>query len=440
MFLPSISKPSSLVMNLVTILVLVIAFVIMLLVFLFSMLSSSAVHVLGSIAAAFIPLTTIWFVVQFLDRWEPEPPILLFGAVAWGGGFAVAGALLTGTLRQVVAPALGDDYGAFLEAPVSEEFWKGLGLIVIYAIARRHFNGPTDGVVYGVLLGAGFAFTENVLYFSSQWAEMGISGLIGQYVVRGIALPLLHPMAVSLTGIAVGIGARRGGWGSVIAAFFIGLVPAMLLHSLWNTGSTVVQRAAADPMTGLLNLVLFFFFVMVPIFAGWIVLVVMLRRGDRRLVRERLTEYGMAGWFSPQEVDMLSTMRGRTSLRAWAKSYGAEGKRAMKAFIESSTVLAHARHQLLVDPGNERKRRDEHDSLTRVAEVRRVMAALQGRAPTPMAAGPSAPARGAVAGQYAQSDAAPRPDLYAQPDGRMPGGGAPGVGGGYGIPPRRPGA
>jgi hypothetical protein len=39
----------------------------------------------------------------------------------------------------------------------------------------------------------------------------------------------------------------------------------------------------------------------------------MLRREERRLTAERLGEYAAAGWFTPQEVTMLATPRGRRS-------------------------------------------------------------------------------------------------------------------------------
>ena len=53
-----------------------------------------------------------------------------------------------------------------VQAPIVEEVGKGLGLLLLFVTARRAFDGPVDGVVYGALIGAGFALTENIQYFA----------------------------------------------------------------------------------------------------------------------------------------------------------------------------------------------------------------------------------------------------------------------------------
>ena len=60
-----------------------------------------------------------------------------------------------------------------MQAPIVEEFAKGLGVFIIFVIARRAFDGPIDGIVYGGLVGAGFAFTENIQYFAISFIEGG---------------------------------------------------------------------------------------------------------------------------------------------------------------------------------------------------------------------------------------------------------------------------
>lgn len=364
--IPQPPTRGELAMRITTIVVMCLAALIIAVVLFLAYLGSSDVVLLGSVLAALVPLFVVWMVVWLIDRWEPEPRILLIGAVFWGGGIAVGGALLTGFLREFLLPgALPAWWGPFVEAPVGEEIWKGLGLVVIYAVARRHFNGPTDGLVYGALLGAGFAFTENILYFSSMWQEAGVGGFVAQYFIRGIALPLLHPMCVSLTGIGMGIGARRGGWGSALGGFAIGLIPAMGLHALWNVGSSLVQESA-----GILGLIGFFALAMVPIFIAWVVAIFLLRRQDAKIIVERLSEYAAVGWYSQAEIRMLSTMRGRSSARAWARRSGKRADKAMRDFITESTRLASVRHQVVLDPNRTSKLLDERLLLRHLGELR----------------------------------------------------------------------
>src|SRR5699024_11787194 len=66
--------------------------------------------------------------------------------------------------------------GAVFQAPVVEESTKTVLLVIIVLAARRYFEGPLDGLVYGALIGAGFAFTENILYLGGAWNENQFEG------------------------------------------------------------------------------------------------------------------------------------------------------------------------------------------------------------------------------------------------------------------------
>ncbi|BAS09146.1 conserved hypothetical protein [Arthrobacter sp. Hiyo4] len=60
---------------------------------------------------------------------------------------------------------------ATVQAPIVEEFAKSLGLLMILLLARKHFDGPVDGIVFAFTIAGGFAFTENILYFGRAIAE-----------------------------------------------------------------------------------------------------------------------------------------------------------------------------------------------------------------------------------------------------------------------------
>ena len=62
---------------------------------------------------------------------------------------------------------------AVVQAPLVEETAKGIGVLLIFAFSRSHFDGPVDGLVYAATAAAGFAFTENILYFGAALAEGG---------------------------------------------------------------------------------------------------------------------------------------------------------------------------------------------------------------------------------------------------------------------------
>ena len=311
---------------------------------------------------ALIPLVGVVLAVRIVDRWEPEPRSLLILSVAWGAIAAVGIALLVDigitVLFGVADSPLRDAFTAVVQAPIVEEFAKGLGVYLIFATARRAFDGPVDGIVYGALVGAGFAFTENIQYFAISFIEGGIADTTATFFLRGILSPFAHVMFTSLTGFALGLAARRGARaGRAVGPWLLGMLGAIALHAIWN-GSAVF----GDFFGGYLML-------QVPLFAGFILGILALRREEARLTRARLGDYGAAGWFTPREVDMLATSSGRRAAVAWARSLSGDRTATMKSFIADATALAAAR-QRAISGRDPEATEDERVLLTRTAATR----------------------------------------------------------------------
>ena len=310
-------------------------------------------------ALALLPLAVVLLTIRWVDRWEPEPRWALWFAFLWGAAVSVAFALVVDLgIQLTVAYAesgatLDEAMQAVVQAPIVEETAKGIGVLLIFAFSRSHFDGPVDGLVYGATVAAGFAFTENILYFGAALIEGGAEELGATFVVRGIFSPFAHVLFTACTGIAIGIGARRGGGAGVIGWFLLGLTGAILLHALWN-GSL----AFADDAIGL------YFTVQVPIFIGFILVTVFLRREEVRVTRTRLAEYGAAGWFCPAEVQMLATPAGRRQARAWARRQTPPRTAEMRRLITDATHLAFTRQRLVTGRSGLRSSVDE-DALLR---------------------------------------------------------------------------
>lgn len=320
-----------------------------------------AASLIGMILAL-IPLAGVLLAVRLVDRWEPEPRNLVIFAVAWGAIGAVGIALGVDLLLSMVfgsaATPAGEAMSAIIQAPIVEEFGKGLGVYIIFVTARRAFDGPVDGIVYGALIGAGFAFTENIQYFAVSFLEGGAADTTVTFFMRGILSPFAHVMFTSVTGFALGLAARRGATpGGAVGPWVVGMIGATALHALWN-GSAVL-----GDFWGL------YWTLQVPLFVGFILGVVALRREESRLTRRRLGEYAEAGWFTAQETDMLATGAGRKAALAWARGLRGDRTGLMKVFIADATGLAAARQRALTgrDP---RAAEDERVLLQRTAAAR----------------------------------------------------------------------
>jgi RsiW-degrading membrane proteinase PrsW (M82 family) len=310
--------------------------------------------------ASLVPLATVLLTVRFIDRWEPEPKPLLLFAFAWGAVVSIAVTMLIQPYFSLVAgPASGLDYTTFavtVQAPVVEEFAKSLGLLLLVLFAPKHFNGPVDGVVFAFTIAAGFAFTENILYFGRAIAESSDPGtdLAVVFFLRGVLSPFAHAIFTGSTGLVMGFAAGRGNTGLSVLAFFAGLVPAMLLHSAWNSmGRDFLSR---------------YVMVQVPIFLLAVLVIVLLRVAERRLTRQRLKEYAAAGWFTASEVDMLATGAGRRSALRWARSTGRGPQ--MKALLNAATQLALTRQRILSGGDVPAHQRDEQTQLAEIITLR----------------------------------------------------------------------
>lgn len=289
---------------------------------------------------ALIPLAGVLLAVRIVDRWEPEPRGLVIAAVAWGAVAAVALALLVDLALSpamvIVDPDVGDAFSSVVQAPVVEEVAKGIGVLLIFIFGRRAFDGPVDGVVYGALVGAGFAFTENILYFATSLIEGGVTEVTFTFVLRGILSPFAHVMFTAVTGYALGRAARHGAsTAAALGPWALGLIGAIVLHAIWN-GSAVFADFFALYVT-----------LQIPLFLAFVAGVLLLRREEARLTRARLGEYAAAGWFSAGEVEMLATGRGRRYALAWARTLPGDRRALMADFITEATALAAARQRAL---------------------------------------------------------------------------------------------
>jgi RsiW-degrading membrane proteinase PrsW (M82 family) len=303
---------------------------------------SSQTGVTGLVTGFVVALVPVLIVVPallWLDRFEAEPTSLLLFAFAWGALVATFVALLVNSYSLVLLQDAGGDISstAVLVAPWVEETAKGSAVLLVLLVRRREFDGVVDGIVYAGLAGVGFAFTENVLYLGRALEEGGTGGLVVTFVLRGLFGPFAHPMFTMAIGIGLGVAAvTRRRWLRVVAPL-LGWLSAVGLHALWNLSA----------VAGLRGFITLYVLVQVPIFLAAVAFALWARRRESRLIGRHLSVYAASGWFTPAEVQMLTSMSGRRAARGWAGSVaGGGGRHAMAAFQAAATELAFARDRM----------------------------------------------------------------------------------------------
>ena len=177
-------------------------------------------------AVSFPVLILICF---WLDRYEPEPGRYRLAALGWGAVVAVGFSLVTEQVLFAV-PDTSDFIDTAVTAPVLEELGKGLFLVAIVIFRRDQVHGILDGIVYAALVGIGFAFVEDILYYLGSLD----SDLVSVFLVRGIMGPFAHPLFTSATGIGIGIAVTTTRPAVRIFAPILGFLLAVAMHGTWN--------------------------------------------------------------------------------------------------------------------------------------------------------------------------------------------------------------
>jgi RsiW-degrading membrane proteinase PrsW (M82 family) len=320
-----------------------------------------------SVLVALVPLTIVIPTFIWLDRFEAEPTRYLIAAFLWGALVATIVSATLNTSAMVVlrassTPSDASLVTAVVVAPVVEEAAKGFFVVLVWWFLRREFDGFIDGMVYAGIVAAGFAFTENIQYLAQAWTDGGGELFTATFVARCLLSPFAHPMFSVLIGVGIGVAATsRSGWVK-LGAPLLGYVLAVLAHSLWNLAAS----ASGDGMFAI------YLLVEVPVFVAWVVLVIWARRREGRLIGRFLRPYADAGWLSPAEVTMLSSMGRRREARAWARANaGRAGLRSMRQFQDIASDLAHLRRRMTVTPADARAVADERRLLTDLVDHRR---------------------------------------------------------------------
>jgi protease PrsW len=148
--------------------------------------------------------------VYLLDLYEREPLSLVAGALLWGA-LAAAGLASLGNdgwglvVARLGGPEFASRWTAALTAPIVEETLKGIGVVLVYLIARDEFDDAMDGFVYGAVCGLGFAIVEDVFYFVAVFGGT-VGGVLTGFFVRVLASGLYsHVLYTGLVGMGIGI-------------------------------------------------------------------------------------------------------------------------------------------------------------------------------------------------------------------------------------------
>jgi RsiW-degrading membrane proteinase PrsW (M82 family) len=311
---------------------------------------------------ALAPTIVYALVVWWLDRHEKEPLPLLVVAFVWGAIPAVILALVLEIaagfpLQQIVVTAQAREITtASLVAPIVEECVKAIILVVLFLAYKREFDNVLDGVVYGAMVGLGFACVENVLYLvdaAYDGVPAGgapqISGMFSLWLLRAGLFGLNHSMFTAFTGAALGLArSLKKRWERGFVPV-LGLGVAMILHGTHNYLSSVVGTQTGDTsdnsavLAGCLTILVTDWGGL--LFIGIVAFVSGLR--EAHIMRDTLLEEVTLGRFTGDEYVTLVSGWRRWALR-WSVLFSSGFQRWLQLghFFDLATELAFRKHRL----------------------------------------------------------------------------------------------
>jgi RsiW-degrading membrane proteinase PrsW (M82 family) len=306
------------------------------------MQANSLLALVLSLLASIAPTLLYVWLVWRIDRYEKEPVRLLVAVFVWGALPAVALSVVLELAFDaplgLLEANLGDLISSSVITPPIEEAAKGLALLALFTLGRREFDGVLDGVIYGSLVGLGFAMTENLFYFVGAWSEGGLENWAMVVLTRAVAFGLNHAMYTSFTGAALG-------WASQTRSRKQGLVVVLGL------GLAILTHAAHNALLSLDELC---FFSLLADWAGVLVIlivVVLAWRREREWLQTQLAPELATGLLTQLQFETITSRRRR--LRRQWKLLGIGDlaqARLWRGLVAAATELAFKKQQATLRP------------------------------------------------------------------------------------------
>lgn len=311
--------------------------------------------ILLSCLACVTPTALYVGLIYGVDRYEKEPLWLLSAAFLWGAAPGVILAiilstLLSGPIYLVAGEGFGELASATVVAPLVEESVKGAALLGILFFRRRDVDSLLDGIIYGAMVGLGFAMVENFFYFLNEYDSGGLSAWSLNVFLRAGVFGLNHALFTSMTGLGMAVARLTRRDGLKVVAPIVGWAAAVSLHLIHNLTTSILEGALC-----LLTLLNAWGGVLVTA-----IIIIWAVRQEGRWIRDYLPDEVLQGTLSPEQYAIAASprLRWRAVWRVW-RGEGFGRSRQVARFYQVVSKLAY------------QKQRDSHSAPSADAETLR---------------------------------------------------------------------
>lgn len=268
-------------------------------------------------ASLAVPTVAFWTVVFLLaDRYRPQRLIIWFLTLGWGASMAV---FISYYINSWAAEHLGiagsgdpasGARAAIFVAPFVEEAAKATVIFLIAIFARYRLTSKVSTMVLAGLSAAGFAFTENIVYYARvivyAATTIGVGdaeAALDQIVwLRGFWTAFGHPLFTLMTGIGIAVALRTHSKVVRVLAPLVGYCAASFLHMFYNSQATVAEGTAQ---------LILYFGVALPMVLSAVIYVIRQISVEGRRINARLFDYAQFGWLPESDPLVMSKLRWR---------------------------------------------------------------------------------------------------------------------------------
>ncbi len=306
---------------------------------------------LGALFFGFVPMFLFAAFINWLDRYEKEPKLLLGAAFVWGMVIAAGGAFILNTvfgiaIYELTGSEAAADFGTTsISAPIIEEGLKGLAVLIVFLMFRKEFDSILDGIVYAAITAMGFAAVENVLYiYRNGYLENGWTGFWTLTVIRVFVVGPMHPFFTSFTGIGLAIARMNRNVLVKLITVPGGYIVAVAAHAFHNTFSGLIggiEGFAAGTVVDYMGYAVMLAFII------WMVV------SERDMLKRHLREEVVSGMISQKQYDTAISF---FQTNAYLSALTSGAILPTSRFYQICGELAHKKEQLakLGDEGGNR--------------------------------------------------------------------------------------
>lgn len=205
--------------------------------------------ILISLFAGIFPTIVYVGALYWSDRYEKEPLTLLSAALLWGAIPALFVAVTIRIFFELPVDLLGPQAIEAIQigviTPFLEEFLKGVIIVFIALRYRLEFDNIHDGIIYGAMVGFGFAMTGNIISYLGAFLLRGYAGLSYTIFMEGVIFGLNHALYSAIFGAGLGYARLARNSAKRVAVPILTFILAILANTLhkWaiqnSVGTTV---------------------------------------------------------------------------------------------------------------------------------------------------------------------------------------------------------